>query len=152
NDNCGSPVSSDDPLLGPLQDNKGFTPTMAIPKTSPAWNTADPDTSQASDQRGQPRPAMNGFDIGAFELCLDRFLNPCMFPPESLQTKPQTKEVPPAETGTTTPAPENYREPENWVVVLEATAFSGYHFLNWSGAVASPANPSTTVVMDRPQT
>jgi hypothetical protein len=36
NDNCLGVVTSLDPQLGPLQNNPGLTPTMAIPKSSPA--------------------------------------------------------------------------------------------------------------------
>ncbi|MCX6001445.1 MAG: hypothetical protein NTY79_02750 [Chloroflexi bacterium] len=56
------------PLLGLLQDNGGPTFTQAITIASPAFNVAvgGPDT----DQRGVgfPRPMLNGYDIGAYEL------------------------------------------------------------------------------------
>jgi hypothetical protein len=64
---CGGIVTAGDPQLGPLQWNQGPTPTMAIAMGSPAWNAADPTTSLPQDQRRQERPAMGGFDIGAFE-------------------------------------------------------------------------------------
>jgi hypothetical protein len=66
---CAGVIAVDDPQLGPLQKNQGFTPTMAIPKTSPAWNAGDPNTSLALDQRRETRPQMDGWDIGAYELC-----------------------------------------------------------------------------------
>ena len=78
---CQGVVTTSDPQLGPLQYNQGATPTMAIGSTSPAWNAADPATSLPVDQRKQPRPAMGGFDIGAFELCLEGFgklQQPCL--------------------------------------------------------------------------
>jgi len=58
-----------DPLLGPLQDNGGPTPTMALGAGSvaidavPAGNLACP----ATDQRGVFRPQGPSCDIGAFE-------------------------------------------------------------------------------------
>ena len=69
NDNCPGLVSIGNPLLGPLQLSRGFTPTMAIGPTSAAFNMADASTSLAADQRGIPRPSDGGFDIGAFEYC-----------------------------------------------------------------------------------
>src|SRR6185436_8204092 len=78
---CQGVVTSADPQLGPLQYNDGPTPTMAISTSSPAWNAADPATSLPVDQRRQDRPAMGGFDIGAFELCLEgigKLQRPCL--------------------------------------------------------------------------
>src|SRR5690606_30526440 len=72
-DNSGCPgvVSTADPQLGPLQMNApGNTPTMAIPTTSPAYNTADSATSLSTDQRGVYRPQRTTFDIGAYERCV----------------------------------------------------------------------------------
>ena len=69
NDNCPGVVTTGDPLLGPLQLSRGFTPTMAIGPTSAAFNMADASTSLDVDQRGIPRPSDGGFDIGAFEYC-----------------------------------------------------------------------------------
>ena len=55
-----------DPNLGPLQNNGGPTQTRALLAGSPAIDAGD--TSQATDQRGQPRPFGLADDIGAFEL------------------------------------------------------------------------------------
>jgi len=125
---------------------------MAISRTSSAWNTADANSSLATDQRGMPRPSMGGFDIGAFELCLDRFLQVCILPPPILQTEPLTIQVSPAGGGTTNPAVGSYAKPENSVVVLTTTPNPGYSFLNWTGNVANPISASTTVTMNMPQT
>ena len=57
-----------DALLGPVANNGGFTPTVAISPTSPAVSAADPGVSPPTDQRGVRRPVGAGFDIGAFEL------------------------------------------------------------------------------------
>jgi len=69
---CGFDPSRDqintNPLLGPLQDNGGPTFTQAITINSPAFNAAvgGPETDQRGD--GFPRPMLNGYDIGAYEL------------------------------------------------------------------------------------
>ncbi len=63
-----------DPLLGPLQDNGGPTPTHALSSSSPAMNRVPSGevgcgTTVAVDQRGiVSRPQGNACDIGAFEL------------------------------------------------------------------------------------
>jgi len=82
-DNCGFNGESDqvntNPLLGPLQDNGGPTPTMAICTNSPAFNRGADYTHSngqlnaenydvpVTDQRGVARPQAGIYDIGAFE-------------------------------------------------------------------------------------
>jgi hypothetical protein len=56
-----------DPLLGPLQDNGGFTQTMALLPDSPAINAADDGNCPSTDQRGVARPQGSHCDIGAYE-------------------------------------------------------------------------------------
>jgi hypothetical protein len=64
------------PLLGLLRDNGGFTRTHALGSGSPAIDAGSPGTCPASDQRGRPRPVdVNGdgverCDMGAFEYYL----------------------------------------------------------------------------------
>jgi hypothetical protein len=154
---CPGVVVSGDPQLGSLQLNSpGLTKTMAIPQTSPAFNAADPTTSLASDQRGVDRPQAGGFDIGAYELCLS--INPALPPCQLLQIKPPPEIEPltvntsPANGGTTNPPGGPFSETFNSVVVLTATPNTGYRFVNWLGAVANAASPSTTVIMDQAQT
>jgi hypothetical protein len=62
-----------DPRLGPLQDNGGATPTMALLSGSPAVNTGDDTGAPAYDQRGPgfPRSFGGATDIGAFEVQAD---------------------------------------------------------------------------------
>jgi CSLREA domain-containing protein len=70
---CGLVLASDrhaDPLLAPLANYGGPTPTHALPQNSPAVDAADTGTCAASpvsgvDQRGFVRPA--ACDIGAYE-------------------------------------------------------------------------------------
>ena len=56
-----------DPLLGPLQDNGGFTKTMALGEDSPALNAGNDANCPATDQRGVKRPQGSHCDIGAYE-------------------------------------------------------------------------------------
>jgi predicted outer membrane repeat protein len=72
-DLIGTGVAPIDPLLGPLQDNGGFTATHAIDPNSPALDGAGTDlnlpcTDATDDQRGVVRPGGPACDIGAFEL------------------------------------------------------------------------------------
>ena len=154
-DNSGCPgvVTNSDPLLGPLQINQSFMPVLPIGTKSPAWNNAVPSSFLPSvDQRGQTRPQMGGLDIGAFELCVDRFLNPCQLPP--LTAIPNTLKilVNPAGAGTTTPPVGDTSVFPNGVQALTATPNAGYAFLNWIGNVADPTNQVTAIVMTQDQT
>jgi hypothetical protein len=60
---CVGGVTFADPMLGPLQDNGGPTPTMALLDGSPAVGAGD--GCPATDQRGVARD--NGCDIGAYQ-------------------------------------------------------------------------------------
>jgi predicted outer membrane repeat protein len=67
-------VSDADPLLGPLQDNGGFTHTMELLPGSAAIDTGGINTVCApADQRGTPRPQGANCDIGAYEGLSDMF-------------------------------------------------------------------------------
>ncbi|HTS11771.1 MAG TPA: choice-of-anchor Q domain-containing protein [Candidatus Limnocylindrales bacterium] len=154
NDNCQGVVSTDDPQLGPLQNNRGFTPTMAIVENTPAWNTADPGSSLRADQRGQRRPANGGFDIGAFELCVntsDKF-NPCVGFEGVPNPVALTILVQPPTFGTTSPAPGNHSPNLGSIVPLQAIPNPGYAFSSWSGNVGNIFAASTSIVMLEPQT
>ncbi len=57
------------PLLGPLQENGGFTQTMALLSGSPAIDHIPSNAcAVTSDQRGIMRPQGGACEIGAFEL------------------------------------------------------------------------------------
>jgi hypothetical protein len=60
--------NSIDPMLGPLADNGGPTPTLALLPGSPAIDAGDDSVAPAVDQRGIARPQGLASDIGAFEL------------------------------------------------------------------------------------
>jgi Divergent InlB B-repeat domain len=148
NDNCPGLVTADNPLLGPLQLSRGFTPTMSIGPSSAAFNVADVGTSLSADQRGIPRPSDGGFDIGAFEFCdFARDFN-CNIA-GVVQTEPLTIMVSPAAGGTTTPAPGTDLEVQNTVTLLVATAAPGYQFSGWLGNVSGPNDIVTTVIMNQ---
>jgi hypothetical protein len=65
----GTTAAPIDPLLGPLQDNGGLTPTMALLSGSPAIDAGSNTNIPAQDQRGPgfARATGAGIDIGAFE-------------------------------------------------------------------------------------
>jgi len=71
-DGSCSAALTGDPNLGPLQDNGGPTPTMALLSGSPAIDSGDDTVCAASpvnnlDQRGVTRPQSAHCDIGAYE-------------------------------------------------------------------------------------
>jgi hypothetical protein len=63
----GCPGVNGDPRLGPLADNGGPTPTMALGTGSAAIDAAVARSCPATDQRGVPRPFGLGCDSGAYE-------------------------------------------------------------------------------------
>jgi CSLREA domain-containing protein len=69
---CGFTGSADrqqaDPLLGPLQNNQGFTDTRAPAAGSPALDALDFSQCPTIDQRTMSRPQGSRCDIGAFEV------------------------------------------------------------------------------------
>ena len=58
----------------------------------------------------------------------------------------------PATGSTTDPAPGSHGIILDNVVVLTATPTPGNSFLGWTGPVADPSNPTTTVIMNQSQT
>ncbi len=141
NDNCAGVVSTDDPNLGALQNNGGFTPTMAIPLFSAAFNTADTSTSLPQDQRGQNRPATGGYDIGAYEVCLHSQVLEfnCV---SNIGTNPGPTDaltvlVSPPGAGVTTPPVGVNAVPLNSVLLLTATPIP---------VPPSSAGPATTLL------
>jgi len=69
-------IITDDPILGPLADNGGFTQTHALLPGSSAIDAgnSDPAVCPDTDQRGVARPIGNGCDIGAYEFAPMIFL------------------------------------------------------------------------------
>lgn len=70
----GTPFAPLDPLLAPLGDYGGITETMPLHPASPAIDAGRAGT--ARDQRGAPRPAAFGPDLGSFEFGDEIFLFP----------------------------------------------------------------------------
>ena len=64
----GTAAAPLDPLLGPLADNGGPTPTMALLPDSPARGAGTTAGAPAADQRGLPRLVNGLTDIGAYEV------------------------------------------------------------------------------------
>ncbi len=69
---CGADVRDLDPLLRPLGDNGGATPTLLPHIDSPAIDAGADDACAAADQRGLERPQGARCDIGAVEAIDDR--------------------------------------------------------------------------------
>ncbi|MDY0042826.1 MAG: choice-of-anchor Q domain-containing protein, partial [Desulforhabdus sp.] len=61
-------IIGQDPLLGPLVNNGGFTLTHALLTDSPAIDTGSPYDYPATDQRDAARPQGARCDIGAYEF------------------------------------------------------------------------------------
>ncbi|MEW5828996.1 MAG: choice-of-anchor Q domain-containing protein [Chloroflexota bacterium] len=63
----GTNIIADDPLLGVLGDNGGYTRTIPLLSGSPAIDAGNDTDCAATDQRGITRPQGAACDIGAFE-------------------------------------------------------------------------------------
>ena len=68
NNQIGAGEAEIDPLLGPLADNGGPTPTHALLAGSPAVDAGNNATCELVDQRGVSRVSGAACDIGAFEV------------------------------------------------------------------------------------
>jgi hypothetical protein len=64
----GTAANPINPMLGPLQNNGGPTPTTALLPGSPAIDAGNNAGAPATDQRGAHRIVNNTIDIGAFEF------------------------------------------------------------------------------------
>ena len=137
NGNCPGVVSGSDPNLGSLKNNGGLTPTMAIAKTSPAFNAADPNHATNRDQRNIYRPQAGGYDIGAFEVCVpaNLFTPPCDVPvvinPDPIADL--TMLATPLTGGITNPLPGFHPVLRCSVQVIQATPTPSNTFLGWLG-------------------
>jgi hypothetical protein len=63
----GTNANPIDPRLGPLADNGGPTPTLALLPDSPARGAGSLDFATATDQRGLPRVVDGEIDLGAYQ-------------------------------------------------------------------------------------
>jgi CSLREA domain-containing protein len=123
---CSFAVAGDlsnlDPLLGPLQDNGGFTFTRALLPDSPAIDRGSTDCPPpATDQRGASRPVdgngdgMAFCDIGAFEHpAPPPTITPTITPtPTVTHTRTNSPTRTSTRTPTSTPTPTSTRVPTN---------------------------------------
>lgn len=129
----GTNIITDDPLLGSLADNGGFTQTHALGAESPAIDAADPASCPAFDQRYYFRPIdgdesgsaacdMGAYEYGSYEL-------------EFSLTVDEVGEG----TATVDPVEETYHFGD--VVSLTAAASPGWTFTGWGGDASGTLNP-----------
>src|SRR5262249_12786368 len=64
---------TDDPKLGPLQNNGGLTFTMLPAVTSPVLGAGNPDLAPETDQRGVTRPSGGPTDLGSVQVTTQGF-------------------------------------------------------------------------------
>jgi predicted outer membrane repeat protein len=94
-----------DPLLQPLNNNGGFTETMALGVGSPAVGAGENATCAATDQRGVPRPQDMLCDMGAFEAQLTELTATPSLTPTASATIAETLTPTPTVTPTATSTP-----------------------------------------------
>ena len=136
-----SEIITDDPLLGILADNGGYTLTHALDADSPAIDSGNPavETCPATDQRGITRPidgdGVDGArcDIGAYEYA---FL--------SLQ-------ISIAGNGSVSKDPDQTMYEYGETVTLTAISDPGWIFFGWSGDLTSQDNPVIPTMSDHTQ-
>jgi hypothetical protein len=96
-----------EPALGPLADNGGLTRTHAMSIVSPGFESASGSLCLALDQRGQPRPAGDGCDMGSVELQLggpQPTAAPTATPTAAPTQPPLPTPIPPTPAPTTAPS------------------------------------------------
>ncbi len=128
-------ITGSNPLLGPLQDNGGFTWTRALLAGSPAIDHATNTGCPTTDQRGLPRPQNGVCDIGAYEEG--------NLPPSYTLTTSTAGNG----SGTVTRSPNQPAYFAGTIVTLTATPNTGSNFSGWSGSIGGTTNP-ITITMD----
>ncbi len=103
-------------MLGPLQNNGGFSETHALLPGSPALETGNDSTCLPTDERGIARPQGLHCDIGAFEA-----ESPATATPLAI-TSTLTSTLTPTKTPTLTPAPIIF-DPVNFSVEIIYSRF-----------------------------
>ncbi len=81
-----SNVSHLDPKLGPLQNNGGYTQTMALGAGSAALDAGNMPTCAARDQRGVVRPQGGACDMGAYEVRAMTFVSQAAYDGQVLES------------------------------------------------------------------
>jgi len=132
---CNAALSGD-PLLGPLADNGGDTPTHALLSGSSAIDAVPlSDCPLTTDQRGflRPYPSGGACDIGAYEFGA------------TLPTYTLTTRV--VGNGAVALDPPGGVYTAGTQITLTATPDSGWHFAGWSGDLTT-ANAVEPLTMD----
>lgn len=130
----------DDPKLGGLEDNGGFTLTHALGTDSPAIDKGNPEVCPVVDQRAYTRPTdgdndgKEGCDMGAYEY--NSF--PAVF----------SLILDDVGNGSVIAIPEKSDYYYGEVVTLTAIADSDWVFNGWGGDVSSMENPLTITLYD----
>lgn len=150
---CGTGNGSGDPLLGPLQDNGGFSQTHEPGVGSSAIDSGDNASCGATDQRGVSRPLdgdANGSvicDIGAVEVAPDWSLNVTVNGTGSGSVSADVVPTPSSgsilDCGTGGSCSATYLQ-DSRVTLLATPANGGSVFAGWGGD-CSPAGTSPTV-------
>ena len=91
-DSCQGFLIIEDALLGPLADNGGAAPTMALDPDSPAVDAATGDCLE-TDQRGVFRPEGDGCDLGSYEFGLQVAGDLPALIPEIAEPVPERQEL-----------------------------------------------------------
>lgn len=110
-----------DPKLGPLQNNGGSTPTMALLPGSPALDAGGDANAPTTDQRGVARPQGTHVDIGAFELEVPPAPPPTPSPSPSPMPPPAVSPVPTSTSPVPTQVPQGLRD----VLLIAESLLSG---------------------------
>ena len=127
-----------DPLLGPLADNGGFTKTQALDAGSPAIDTGSNTVCLVVDQRGYMRPVDgNGdttaiCDMGAYEYA------------SSLATFSLSAEINGGGSVTKNPDKPSYQFGD--VVTLTAIPDPVWSFSYWGGDIFATKNPLIVII------
>jgi Chlamydia polymorphic membrane protein (Chlamydia_PMP) repeat len=81
---CGFGAGRDNinPLLGPLADNGGSAQSHLPQVGSPAIDSGTDSGAPSIDQRGIPRPELNGFDVGSVEFTCAKPAAPTLLKPK----------------------------------------------------------------------
>jgi len=115
-----------DPILGPLQDNGGPTPTHALLLKSPAIDAGLCTNAVSTDQRGEPRPntVSNQCDIGAYESAL--------LPVADIMVSLAQQQISPAvgDTVVFTLTVANIGPNKGWEIAVQNKLPDGYHYLS----------------------
>lgn len=148
---CSGALSTDDPLLGVLQDNGGFSASRLPGPGSPAIDNGSCLVIETADQRGMPRPIGVACDIGATEA-IQQLLSVTVTGAGSVSADA----LPTAESGAIVDCTQGggscaayYHAETPPAITLSATPASGWHFLGWDGdCLANGPNPSALVTLD----